>query len=88
MKKSKRKNPKKQKKEAARKLEAKMGLFDKVGDECLVCQAPFDKTSREDVNSFRVVVRENKGVVNLYCPSCWDSAIQIIKDFQEKSNVN
>jgi len=88
MKKIKRKNKRKKQKQANKDLETKLGMFDKLEDECLVCQTPFDKSSKKDVKSFRVVVRENKGVVNLYCPQCWNSAIQIIKDFEEKTHVD
>lgn len=85
---------------AQAKLERKMGnadmaekmmLFDKLPDKCLACRSSFDKTNREMVSSWNVVVRKADGVVNLYCPDCWAGAQKIIentykelKEMQEK----
>jgi len=52
----------------------KMVLFDKMPDECCACAGPFDKTNREMVMSWNVVVREKEQKVRLYCPTCWEAA--------------
>ena len=52
----------------------KMFLFSKMPDECSACTDPFDKTDREMVMSWNVVVRNDEELVRLYCPSCWDKA--------------
>ena len=68
-------------KQSKKKLNQKLGLFDKIPDNCLTCEKKFDKTSRDDVSSFRVVVREKEGVVNLYCQECWEKATTIVENF-------
>ena len=52
----------------------KMVLFSKLPPECSACRDPFDKTDREMVTSWSVVVREQKQTVRLYCPRCWQAA--------------
>ena len=64
-------------------LKEKLGLFSKLGDECMVCSRPFDKTKKEDVQSFYVFVNKEAGRVNLYCPDCWNKAQEIVEDFQK-----
>ena len=68
----KRKIKRKQEKEAKRQLKKdiaqKVNMFDKLPDECSACQKTFDKKDREMVMSWNVVVREQEGIVRLYCP--------------------
>ena len=75
----KRKN--KAKKDAEKEAAAKVALFGKLPDKCLTCELAFDKTNKEMVTKWSVVVREKEETVRLYCPSCWDSAIEIVEDF-------
>ena len=75
-----RKIKRQQKAKALDEVKEKMGMFDKLGDECLNCHKPFDKKNRDMVSTWRVVVRKDKGDVNLYCPECWDFAQKIIKE--------
>jgi hypothetical protein len=56
----------------------KLGLFDKIPKECLTCMKPFDKKDKQMVMSWSVVVREDEGVVRLYCPTCWKKAQDFI----------
>ena len=80
------KNQKRKKtKEAEEKVSEKLGMFDRIPDSCLTCEKPFDKKDKKDVNSFRVVVRESENKVNLYCDTCWDSAINLIQEISKKS---
>ena len=65
------------KKDGNGELSEKITLFGKLGDSCLVCAKPFDKKDREMVMSWSVVVREQEGKVNLYCPPCWSGAIEL-----------
>ena len=67
-------------KNAEKEMKQKLNMFDKLGDECLACQKKFDKNDREMVESWRVVVREDEGKVNLYCPDCWDFAQKIVRE--------
>ena len=61
-------------------LEQKIAVFGKLQDECLTCQEPFDKTNKEMVMSWSVVVKQDE--VNLYCPDCWSKALKIVEDFK------
>jgi hypothetical protein len=65
-------------------LSEKISLFGKLGDNCLTCDKPFDKTNKEMVMSWSVVVKEQEGVVRLYCPECWARAIEIMEDFKQR----
>jgi len=69
-------------------MEQKLGLFDKIPKNCLTCNKDFDKKNKEMVMSWNVVVREKEGKVRLYCPTCWDEAIEFTKRTlnEEKSN--
>tara|TARA_R100000008_G_C3563905_1_gene157939 strand:- start:715 stop:1014 length:300 start_codon:yes stop_codon:yes gene_type:complete len=72
-----------QKKKGNKDLAEKMMMFDKLPDECYMCESEFDKTDREMVSSWNVVVRESQNRVNLYCPSCWESAHEMMADIME-----
>jgi len=61
----------------------KISLFDKLGDECLVCARLFNKRSREDITTWSVIVRHKEGVVNLYCPECWQKAQDLLKEINK-----
>jgi|7_EtaG_2_1085326.scaffolds.fasta_scaffold42224_2 hypothetical protein len=60
-------------------MEQKLGLFDLMPNECLICHETFDKTNKEMVKSWNVVVREQQRSVKVYCPTCWDNAQKILK---------
>ena len=74
---------KKAKKDGSKELEEKMFLFGKLEDECLACSKPFDKTNKEMVMSWQVIVHEKEEKVNLYCPNCWSKAQEVIHSFIE-----
>ena len=61
-------------------MEQKLGLFDLMPNQCLVCHKSFDKTDKEQVMSWNVVVREQEQSVKIYCPSCWNNAIKILNE--------
>ncbi len=70
-------------------IEARVvALFGKLEDECLVCEEPFDKTNKEMVMSWNVVVRETEGKVNLYCPTCWERAQSVIEEARKMVEAN
>ena len=72
------------KKDGNGELSEKITLFGKLGDSCLVCAKPFDKKDREMVMSWSVVVREQEGKVNLYCPPCWSGAIELLNEIKSE----
>ena len=88
IKKIKRDNQKRIQKDLENEIKEKLNMFDKLGEECLACKDEFDKTNREMVETWNVVVREDEGKVNLYCPKCWDFAQKIVKEvFNEQSST-
>jgi predicted RNA-binding Zn-ribbon protein involved in translation (DUF1610 family) len=64
-------------------LKEKMGLFDMIPENCLACLEPFDKKDKKMVSTWSVVVKEKEKKVSLYCPSCWEAAMQIVKQVHE-----
>ena len=83
---SKRKFQRQKKKKAEKEMQQALGLFDKIPDKCLTCDAEFDKTNKEQVTSWRVVVQKAEKTVRLYCPKCWDTAVEIVKEYNEKGD--
>lgn len=71
---------------AKKEMRKKLGLFDKLGNECLSCEKPFDKKSKEQVQTWNVVVRREQQKVNLYCPECWSAAQKLIKHLKEEND--
>ena len=69
----------KKSKEKATDLEQKMGLFELMPDDCFICHKSFDKKNKEMVMSWNVVVREKERSVKIYCPTCWNNAISLLK---------
>ena len=61
-----------------------MNMFSWLPDECSSCLDPFDKTNKEIVMSWSVVVREKEKIVRLYCPDCWGTATAVIEQQLEK----
>jgi len=62
-------------------MKQQLNMFDKIPSACLTCEKPFDKLNKEDVKSFRVVVRESQGKVHLYCDGCWQKATTIVESY-------
>ena len=60
----------KEKKEAQETLSRHVSMFGHMPDSCSVCNASFDKNSREMAMTWRVVVNEEKKRVTLICPDC------------------
>ena len=62
-------------------MEQKLGLFDLMPDDCFICHKGFDKTNKEMVQSWNVIVREEQKNVKIYCPPCWNRALDLLKEF-------
>ena len=71
----------KKSKEKATDFEQKLGLFELMPDDCFICHKAFDKKDKEMVKSWNVVVREKERSVKIYCPSCWNNAVAILKQY-------
>ncbi len=70
-------------KDAKRELSKKVGLFNQLGEECLVCQKSFDKKNKDMVMTWSVVVKEKS--VRLYCPECWGKAKQTVEELKKEN---
>ena len=75
---------KQMKKDGTEEVAEKVALFGKLEDECLVCAKPFDNKDKEMVMSWSVVVREKEEKVNLYCPECWNGALEMLQQAKEE----
>lgn len=49
---------------------SKMMMFDRLPDKCTICGRPFNKKSREHVQTWHVVARAEQKTVSLFCPEC------------------
>ena len=52
-------------------LAKKVAMYSNLPENCLTCEAVFDKKDKELAAKWRVVIKQ--GGVNLYCPECWES---------------
>ena len=62
------------------KLETKLGLFDLIPEDCVICHAPFDKTNKEMVKTWNVAVRQKEKIVRVYCPTCWTKTRNLLNE--------
>ena len=86
-KKTQRKRKKNKVKQVKKDLKEKIGMFSQIGEQCLICDKPFDKQNKEMVQSWYVIVREQQDQVNLYCPGCWNRANSFVKQLKEEINA-
>ena len=63
-------------------MQDKLMLFGHLPESCSACNAPFDKTNREMVLSWKVVVREQKESVTLFCPDCIQKTQEVLNASQ------
>lgn len=77
------------KKQSEKDIKQKINMFDRMPNNCVVCQKSFDKKDREQVKTWIVVERARKKKVNLYCPQCWSEgtviASQMIEAYDSRS---
>ena len=62
-------------------MERKLGLFELMPEDCFICHESFDKTDKEMVKTWNVVVREKEQSVKIYCPTCWNRAVDLLKQY-------
>jgi hypothetical protein len=62
------------------KLAQKISTFSHRPDACSACAAAFDAKSKEQAQTWRVVVYENPTRVSLFCPTCINKTKEIIDD--------
>jgi len=76
----KRKIQKAKKKKAEKELKDKVMSFDRMPDCCVMCYKVFDKKSKEDHDTWKIVERREEKRVSLFCPDCWDNGLAAIKE--------
>ena len=86
--KQRRKQARENKKTKNKDVSEKLGLFEKIPENCLTCNKEFDKLNKEMVMSWNVIVREKQGIVRLYCPDCWNKATQFAKEVRDYGEKN
>ena len=59
-------------------MEDRLMMFGHLPESCSACEEPFDKTNRDMVFSWRVVVREEKESVTLFCPKCISKTQEVL----------
>tara|TARA_Y100001963_G_C6440271_1_gene291083 strand:+ start:103 stop:399 length:297 start_codon:yes stop_codon:yes gene_type:complete len=72
------------KKHGTENLSKKISQFGSLPDECSACTTPYDKTNKQMATTWNVVVREEQGIVRLYCPACWELANNAIETMREE----
>lgn len=75
-----RKTRRKKQKLAEKEMKEAMGLYTNMPEQCLMCEEKFDKKDKKMLKTWNVVVRKKEKVVNIYCPSCWNMAMQAVKE--------
>ena len=63
-------------------MKKQINMFHKLGDKCSSCLKAYNKKLKEHVTTWKVIVREQEGLVRLYCPECWNAAIKAIKEVE------
>ena len=58
-------------------------MFGKLPEKCTACERLFDKKDKEMAKTWNVVVRkeDEDNPVRLYCPTCWETAQEVITSF-------
>ena len=74
---------KKLKKELKKAMRGQLDLFGYLPDHCLTCNKDYEKNNIEHATTWKVVVREEQKRVSLYCPECWGTAEELIKEIKE-----
>jgi hypothetical protein len=79
---AKKKKDKNSSKAAMDHMSNQMNMFDRLPDSCSACMKKFPKT-REAHMSWRVVVRNEKQQVRLFCPECQEKAKKVLENNNE-----
>jgi len=64
-----------------RNLSQKIFLFDRLPSQCNTCEEAFDKSNKDMVTSWKVVVREEQNQVRLFCPNCLKKTQKVIEKY-------
>lgn len=72
-----------QEKQAKKQLKKITSSYLELPEQCMACDKPFDKTSKDHATTWSIVVRRAEGKQNLYCPECWNGAKKLLAEIQE-----
>ena len=61
----------------------KISQFNKLPEQCSVCEEEFDRTDREMLKSWSVVIRQE--IVRLFCPCCMGKAKQVVQQYGDEN---
>ena len=64
--------------DAAAALEKSASFLLSLPEECCVCQEKFERTN-ETVKSWHVTAFEERRIIRLTCPPCWDKIETLVK---------
>ena len=78
----KKKKDKKQAQEHQRRMSRQLGMFERLPSSCSACDKEFPQT-REAHMTWRVVVRNEKQQVRLFCPECQEKAKKVLENNNE-----
>ena len=81
-----RKRAQKMSKQFTKALKKQLNMMGTMPDECLACKKPFDRKSKEHAETWKVVVRKESQQTNLYCPTCWEEAMKMIKEMEDQND--
>ena len=68
--------------DAQERVSTQMEQFGKLPQSCNACQEPFDKTDKEMIQSWSVVVRQE--TVRLFCPNCIKKTQEALENVSTK----
>jgi len=76
--------------DSAEKMSQQVALFSKLPEQCSACAEPFDKKNKEMATTWNVVVRkeDEANPVRLYCPTCWNTAQEVINNYLKTMEEN
>ena len=67
-------------------LAQKISTFEHRPNTCSACAAAFDAKSKEQAQTWRVVVYENPTRVSLFCPTCINKTKEIIDEHRQTND--
>jgi hypothetical protein len=76
--------PKVQEDTQVNEINEKLSLFEKIPNICNTCLIDFDKTNKQQVKTWCVVVRNDTEQVRLYCPDCWSKAQAVVQAYEKE----
>lgn len=79
---SKKKKEKKLTQEQQQRMTKQINMFERMPSSCSACEKDFPKT-RDAHMTWRVVVRNKKQLVRLFCPDCQQKAKELVENNNE-----